>query len=128
MLAQQQACDRALRLIFREPERIARGEAVIDDKPRQQEPSRVAAQRFNAPGLPGKLHRTCDMIEQAGGTPRFGLIVGTAGDFPREADRGIGQAAQAIAPCNRHAAAVVEACVQIRRQRRFGSVPADRAL
>jgi hypothetical protein len=68
------------------------------------------------------------MIKQAGGAPRLGFIVGVPGHLAGEADRAVGEIAQAVAPGLRHVGAVVEAGVQIRGQRGIGTMTADRPL
>src|SRR6266851_3583475 len=70
--AEQMARDGALRCIFREPEWVAPRHPVIDHHARQQQPAGIAAHLVDAPALPGQRHGACDMIQQAGGTPRFG--------------------------------------------------------
>ena len=103
-------------------------DAMIDHHPRQQQPPGIAAHLVDAAAFPGQRHCACDMIEQAGGAPRVGLVVGPAGDLARKADGAVGEIAQAIAPGLRHVGAVVEAGMQIGGKRRVGAVAADRAL
>ena len=53
------------------------------------------------------------MIEQAGGAPRLGLVVGARRHLARKADGAVDQAAQPIAERLRHHATVIEPGVQI---------------
>src|SRR5215470_5178300 len=84
-LAKQLRRDGALRSAFRQPERIARRNAMVDHHPRQQEAARIAAHLVDAAAFPGKGYRAGDMIEQAGGAPRVAFIVHLACHFAREA-------------------------------------------
>src|SRR3954447_24129857 len=97
-VAEQQCGDLLLHGIFRQPERIARRYPVIDHQPRQQQPSRIATHVVNAMCLPGERDGAGNMIEQAGGTARIGLIVGLSRDLACEADRAIGESVKPVAP------------------------------
>src|SRR5215471_20065233 len=73
-LAKQKFGYRAFRFA-RKLERIARRHPMIDDEAREQESSSIAAPFMDAVGLPCQRNRACDMIEQAGGASRLGLVL-----------------------------------------------------
>src|SRR3954466_11091913 len=98
MLAKQMVRNLALSGCFRQLERVAWRDAMVDHHARQQEPTRVAAHLVNPAALPGQRDRAGDMIEQAGGAARIALIVAPAGYLAREADGAVGQFAQTVAP------------------------------
>src|SRR6266436_9713731 len=68
------------------------------------------------------------MIEQAGGAPRLGLVVGAACHLACKAYGAIDKSAQTVPPGLRHFGAVVEPGMQIGRKRAIGAMAADRAL
>src|SRR5690242_10004126 len=111
--------------IFRKPERIARIEAMIDHEARPQQPPGVTAHGVDAMALRGEHDRACGMIEQAGGAPRLGLIVGARGDLPRKADGAVDESAQAVAPGDRYGSAVVEPGMQVGAERAVRAMAAD---
>jgi len=125
--AEQEPGDGVLHCIFREPERIACREAVIDHQPRQQQSSGIAAPCMDALSLPGELDGAGDMIEQARGAPGLGFVLAFARDLTGEGDRAIDEAMQAIAPGNRHIGAVVEPRVQVRGKCRVGAMATNGA-
>src|SRR6266404_6636664 len=126
--AEQMVGDGALDGIFREPERVTRRYPMVDDHARQQQPPGIAAHLVDAAAFPSQRYRTGDMIQQAGGAPRVGLVFDPAGDVARKATGALGQIAQTIAPSLRHIGAVVEAGVQIGGESSVGTVAADRAF
>src|SRR5664279_5843797 len=85
-VAEQMAGDRALRRIFREPERIVGRHPVINHHARQQQPARIAAHLVDASALPRQRNRAGNVIKQTGCAPRLGFVVGTPGYITGKAD------------------------------------------
>src|SRR6516162_3506824 len=110
----------------RKLERIARSQPMIDNEAREQEPSGIAAPVMDVPGLPCKGNRACDMIEQAGGASRLGLVLAARGNLTGKTCGAIGQFAQAIAPALRNSGTVIEPRMQVCGERRIGAMASDR--
>src|ERR1700690_3227872 len=81
---------------------------------------------MDTPGLPRQRDRACDMIKQAGGAPRVGLMVAAPGHLARKTDGAIGERAQAIAPSARNGGAVIEPGVQVGGKCCVGAMAANR--
>ena len=110
-----------------ERERVARREAMIEHKAREQQTTRIAAVLMDAVRLPGEVDRARHMIERTRRPARIRFVGGIAGDALRKADRRIDIAAQTVAEGDRHGTALIEARREIGGERGLGAVTADSA-